>query len=645
LWRIEGATLAEDEALDTAGLRSRLRDLIAPFETERRSTRVAEIRRELGQKSPELGRLLKTVRAAELAMPTEHADADAFATLDALPASRAALPAATPQPFGPSWQALVDQPDRVAALGCFRAATVMALKRGLRNGSITVAHTFSHRAAEDKLIPAPLWHRSRARFIRALNFPARPEPYLQRLEAGLTAGLAALAEAVAAGTISVEDGELRLPRRKPAPRDPRVDPARQALAVAVGNAQLPEVIIEVDHLTRFSWTLLGRPARSENELVTLYAGLLGLGSDLSTAELVRMVPALAADSLSQMVLRIEADGRLRAANDAVLRFIRGHLIAALWGHGLFASADMMSVEATRYLWAARLDPRRRTYAVGTYAHVLDKLVTLYYQQIVLNHRQAGAAIEGALRQQQVDHIERVAVDTHGLTHFAMTLAKSVGFDLCPRLARLKKRKLYLPRGLDVPEVLRSCVAESVSRRAISRGWEGFLRLAASVKHGWYPATEALDRFGSAAVGEPVFEAGEALGKLLRTLYLCDFFGNPVFRIEILDLLNQGEAVHSLQRAVYNGMITAKHGRSMEELGAISGALALLANIVMAWNTHRLQLAVDQTPDAYPDEVLKGIAPIGYKHINLRGILTFDLSALGPSLLDRPAAGARKHAGG
>jgi TnpA family transposase len=106
-----------------------------------------------------------------------------------------------------------------------------------------------------------------------------------------------------------------------------------------------------------------------------------------------------------------------------------------------------------------------------------------------------------------------------------------------------------------------------------------------VKHGWYPATEALDRFGSAAACDPVFEAGDALGKLLRTLYLCDFFANPVFRIEILDLLNQGEAVHSLQRAVYNGMITAKHGRTMEELGAISGALALLANIVMAWNTH------------------------------------------------------------
>ena len=94
---------------------------------------------------------------------------------------------------------------------------------------------------------------------------------------------------------------MRLPRRKPAPKDPRLEPARQALARAFGDVQFPEVLVEVDGLTRFSWILLGRPGRSEQELVTLYAALMGLGSDLSVADLVRMVPALAADSLGQMM--------------------------------------------------------------------------------------------------------------------------------------------------------------------------------------------------------------------------------------------------------------------------------------------------------------------------------------------------------
>ena len=90
---------------------------------------------------------------------------------------------------------------------------------------------------------------------------------------------------------------------------------------------------------------------------------------MSVAELARMIPSVDADSLGQMVLRLEADGRLRAANEVVLGFMRHHPVANLWGRGLNASADMMSLEATRYLWSARLDPRRRTFAIGTYAAV------------------------------------------------------------------------------------------------------------------------------------------------------------------------------------------------------------------------------------------------------------------------------------
>jgi hypothetical protein len=136
------------------------------------------------------------------------------------------------------------------ALGCFRAATLMALKQALRNRSVSVDHSLCYRAPEDKLIPQKLWQRDQGRFIRDL-MPASSEKYLQRLEAGLSAGLAGLAEAVEAGAITIDGGELRLPRRKPAPTDPRLEAARQALARAFGDVQFPEVLIEVDGLTRF----------------------------------------------------------------------------------------------------------------------------------------------------------------------------------------------------------------------------------------------------------------------------------------------------------------------------------------------------------------------------------------------------------
>ena len=102
---------------------------------------------------------------------------------------------------------------------------------------------------------------------------------------------------------------------------------------------------------------------------------------------------------------------------------------------------------------------------------------------------------------------------------------------------------------------------------------------------------------------------------------------------------------SLQRAIHHGLIPAKRGRTTEQLAAITGALSLLANIVMAWNTHRLQGVLDRAPAAHPDTVSSRVTPIGHKHINLRGIMTFDLSRHGPSLLGRTISAGRDQAMG
>jgi hypothetical protein len=158
------ASLAADEALGATDLRAQLHGLITPFEPEHRTTQVAAIRQELARQSQDLARLLAAARTMPLAVPADHALATALATLDT--PSATTLPAGSAQPVGPSWRALIDQPDRVAALGCFRAATVMALKRALRNRSVSVEHSLAYRAPEDKLIPAKLWQRDRARFLR-----------------------------------------------------------------------------------------------------------------------------------------------------------------------------------------------------------------------------------------------------------------------------------------------------------------------------------------------------------------------------------------------------------------------------------------------------------------------------------------------
>ena len=639
------ASLVDDENTSASVARDQMRTMLAPFlpaGAHGPSTKVGRVRRELATAGRGASELLGAVSSISLDLPSTHPLAQALTTLDRVAASEMGrLPEGTANPFGRTWAFLIDQPDREAAFGGYRAATLMLLKRSLRNGQASVDHSLEHRAPEDRLIPKAQWQKERARFVRNLAVPAKPEATIRWIKDELAMALKAIDAAVSRGDIRIENDRLVVPKLKAAPEDERLKAIRRELFAGVGKIQLPDLLITIDAATRFSWALLGRSPASEHELIILYAALIALGSDLTAADMARMTLNIEADAVGEMMRRIEANGRLPAANRLVLDHFRTLPVTRLWGGGIQASADMMSLDATRRLWTARHDPRRRTPAVGTYTHVLDQWVILHDQAVVLNRRQAGAAIEGALRHEAVD-LHRVAVDTHGHTHFGMALANLVGFDLAPRLAGMNKRKLYLPRGLDVPASLRPIVSETVSTSAITRGWDPLLRIAASTKSGWCSATYVLDRFGSAARGDEAFQAGDAFGRLLLTRFLGAYLGDPAFRGMNDALLSQGESVHTLQRAIYSGPIGARHGRTPEQMAAISSGLTLLTNVIMTWNATRIGEVRARMPDTFPDHHIMHIAPNAHEHINTKGVITIDVSPHRDRLLGGkpPAAGIR-----
>jgi TnpA family transposase len=193
---------------------------------------------------------------------------------------------------------------------------------------------------------------------------------------------------------------------------------------------------------------------------------------------------------------------------------------------------------------------------------------------------------------------------------------------------------FLPRGLHVLASLQSVVRETVSVRAIAKGWDQLLRIAASTKTGWCSATYILERFGSAARGDMAYQAGDAFGRLLLTRFLATYLGDPVYRTLNEALLAQGESTHSLQRAINPGTIGTRHGRTLEQISAISGCLTLLANIIMTWNATRIGDICAAAPAAFPEQHIKHIAPNAYEHINTKGVLTIDPARYLDQLLGR-----------
>lgn len=90
---------------------------------------------------------------------------------------------------------------------------------------------------------------------------------------------------------------------------------------------------------------------------------------------------------------------------------------------------------------------------------------------------------------------------------------------------------------------------SVNTDLIEKHWATLVHLATSVMSGNASAVAALARFGLAARGEPVYEAGVQLGRLLGTAFLADYFAKTPFRQALRRVLNCGEAVNALKRTI------------------------------------------------------------------------------------------------
>jgi len=643
----ELSALATDGTLSVDELQQKLSALLVAHQGRRGPSRAQIIRDQLMEEVRPVRALLKALAQQPWKGSAGHPLLDSLKQLNVLyDEGEHALPVGTDLSLGRVWRKSLQHEDREKAFAAAEVGTLLNLRRALRNGSVWIDHSLSFRSRETLFIPPARWQTTRRAHYRRLHLPQDPAAFLEPLIERAMAGVLAVSKTAADGILRV-DHELHLTPLEPMAEDPKVTKLRAALDRRVGEAQLPELILAVDAQVRFSWIMLGREPRSSKELLMVYAGILAHGTALSAAETARMIPQLSAASVRQAMKWASDERRLAQACSAVLAFMHRHPISATWGRSDLASSDMMSMETSQRVFVARNDPRRLTPSVGIYSHTRDRWGISYAQPMVLNDRQAGAAIEGVVRDEHWE-TSQLAVDTHGYTDVAMALARGVGLDLCPRLKELSDRHLFLPRGSDIPENLKGICHASIDPAKAARHWDAMVHLFASVHSGHSSAITVLARYGSAARGDPLYEAMVHVGKLLRTVFLCDYFVNEAFRRELLRVLNRGEAVNALKRAIYVGRVASYQAKQHEEMQAVADALSLLANLVMAWNTMKMQSVLDRwnarRSTAVPPGLIGRIAPTRTEGINLRGVFTFPIEQYQAQLLPSlPAAKSRAFA--
>ena len=118
------------------------------------------------------------------------------------------------------------------------------------------------------------------------------------------------------------------------------------------------------------------------------------------------------------------------------------------------------------------------------------------------------------------------------------------------------------------------------------------------------------------------------GRIDKTLHTLNFINDEEKRRATLIQLNRGESRHSLARAVFHGKRGELHQRYREGQEDQLGALGLVVNIIILWNTIYMEAVLDQLrQEGYIvlDEDTARLSPLIYDHINMLGRYLFAVS--------------------
>jgi hypothetical protein len=179
-------------------------------------------------------------------------------------------------PLGIVWKPLIEGDDRERAFRALEVATLSSLRRAVRNGSVWIDHSLSFRSREHLFIAPAVWKADARKHYLRLKLPVKASDFLDPLLERVRQGVDVVAQATDAGRLQIDDA-LHLEALKAEEEAPEIQSLRTRLDQRIGEAQLPDLLLEIDAKTRFSWIMLGREPRTAEELLMVYAGVIAPG--------------------------------------------------------------------------------------------------------------------------------------------------------------------------------------------------------------------------------------------------------------------------------------------------------------------------------------------------------------------------------
>jgi TnpA family transposase len=391
---------------------------------------------------------------------------------------------------------------------------------------------------------------------------------------------------------------------------------RAAIAARLPRLDLPEIVMEIAARTGFAEVfthLTERTARVADLTTSVCAVLTAEACNTGPEPFIRYEnPALRRDRLAWVNARLVSEQNRIA-------------LAHRWGGGEVASADGMRFVVPIRTVHAGPNPKYfgQLKGVTWYNLLSDQFTGLNAIATPGTLRDSLVLLAVVLEQQTELKPTQIMTDTGAYSDVVFGLFRLLGYRFSPRLADIGGTRFWrIDPKADYGE-LNAISRHRLALRRISPHWDDMLRLAESLKLGRVPATGIMRTL---PVGDRPTRLAQAIaefGRIDKTLHTLNMLDDEAKRRGTLSQLNRGEGRHSLGRAVFHGKRGDLRQRYREGQEDQLGALGIVVNMIVLWNTIYIEAAPEQLRKegfTTQDEDVARLSPLIHDHINMLGAI-------------------------
>jgi len=585
--------------------------------------------------------LPKLLRDIEfVAAPEGKATLEAHQYLSSLLESRKALLDKAPLDIVSNpWKHLVFDKDGNVTKRGYTLCFLDRLQDSLRRRDIYVENSDRWGDPRSKLLQGAEWQTNRIQVCRSLGHPLNSKEAIDSLVRQLDVSY----RQVAGNFDGNKAVNLDLSGKRPTLTITHFDKMEEPPSLALlsqqvedllPNVDLTELLLEIHAHTGFAdeFTHVSEAnARVEDLSISICAVLLAEACNIGLEPLIKhQVPALTRHRLNwvkQNYLRAET---LVKANAKLVDYQSTLPLAKKWGGGEVASADGMRFVTPNSTINSR--PNRKYFGskrgITWYNFVSNQFSGFHGIVVPGTLRDSIFVLEGLLEQQTGLKPVEIMTDTAGASDMVFGLFWLLGYQFSPRLADAGESVFWRVDKEANYGVLNALARSCVNVKKMEQHWEDMMRIAGSLKLGTVQASELISSLLKSDRPSSLAKAIIEAGRINKTLYLLNYINDEDYRRRILTQLNRGEGRHAVARAICHGQRGEIRKRYREGQEDQLGALGLVLNALVLWNTIYMQASLDylrqQGKDVKEEDEAR-LSPLRDKHVNMLGHYSFTLT--------------------